>query len=89
MNLDGKYTPLNLNCLGSLIQDEGLRINPKAASYMGSSTGISNYTIASGSVVYDTVLHPLSTATRLAWEKLQTSDGQRGDDRLKLIAKPS
>ena len=74
MNLNGKYTPLNLNCLGSLIQNEGLKINPTAATYMGSSTGISNYTVSAGSVVYDTVLRPLSTATRLAWEKLQASE---------------
>ena len=74
MNLNGKYTPLNLNCLGSLIQDEGLRINPTAAEYMGSSTSISNYTIASGSVVYDTVLRTLSSAMQLAWGKVVSSN---------------
>jgi hypothetical protein len=74
MNSDGKYTPLNLNCLGSLIQNTGLRINPKAAAFMGASTSISNYTITDGSLVNDTVLHPLSNATTIAWAKVVSSD---------------
>lgn len=47
MSLTGNYTPLNLNTLGSLIQNQGFRINPIAASYMGSSTGVSNFTMGS------------------------------------------
>ena len=74
MNLNGKYTPLNLNCLGSLIQNSGLRINPTAAAFMGSSTSISTYVTTEGALVYDTLLHPLSNAMTIAWAKVQTED---------------
>jgi hypothetical protein len=67
MNLNGKHTPLNLNCLGSLIQNSGLTINPTAAEYMGSSTGLSNYT--KGSVVSQTVLGSITDVIRLAYPK--------------------
>jgi len=73
MNSNGKYTPLNLNCLGELLQGHGLQINSKTAGFIGTSTGLSNYTITAGAVAYDTVLRPLNTATRLAWTKLQSS----------------
>ena len=71
MNLNGKHTPLNLNCLGSLIQNSGLRINPTAATYMGSSTGLSNYT--KGSVVSQTVLGTITDVIRLAYPKFVAS----------------
>jgi len=73
MNLNGKHTPLNLNCLGELLQNRGLQINEKARIYSGVSIDISSYIIGEGSVVQDTVLLNLSNSIRLAWTKYQAN----------------
>ena len=44
MNLSGKHTPLNLNCLGELVQNRGLHVNSKISSNIGTSTSVSNFT---------------------------------------------
>ena len=43
MNLEGKHTPLNLNCLGELLQNRGLKINDVISTNIGTSTGVSNF----------------------------------------------
>jgi hypothetical protein len=73
MNLEGKHTPLNLNCLGELLQNRGLQINEKARMYSGVSIDISSYIIGEGSVVQDTVLLKLSNSIRLGWTKYQAN----------------
>jgi len=62
MSLTGKYTPLGLNSLGSLVQNQGLCINPEAVRHMGSSTSLSNYTL--GITTQDTVLRMLVWSIR-------------------------
>jgi len=66
MSQSGKYTPLTINALGSLIQDTGLTTNPNAVSFMGTSTGLSNYT--PGTITNDTVLYRLSSSIKLAYD---------------------
>lgn len=58
-------TPLKINTLGSLLQNQGFYINPTAVNYMGSSTGNSNYT--PGVVVTSTNLVTLVNAINLAY----------------------
>lgn len=60
-------TPLNLNCLSGLLQNTGLRINPDAVSYMGTSTSVSNYT--PGSTVGSTCLLAITQAITAAYAK--------------------
>jgi len=62
MSLTGKYSPLNLNSLGSFVQNEGLCINPDAVLHMGTSTGLSNYTL--GTTTLNTVLRMLVNSIR-------------------------
>lgn len=47
MSLTSKQSPLGINVLGSLIQNQGLNINTVATGYMGTSTNLSNYTYGS------------------------------------------
>lgn len=54
----GKQSPLGVNVLGSLLNNQGFRINPIAQSYMGSSKTNDSYTF--GSIVQDTVLRLLT-----------------------------
>ena len=67
MSVLGQYTALNLNSLGSLLQNIGLTINTKTAGYMGSSNNLGNYT--PGTTVNDTVLNPLYQAIRDAYSR--------------------
>jgi hypothetical protein len=62
MSLTGKYSPLNLNCLGSFVQNQGLRINADAQSHMGTSNSLSNYVM--GSTTQNTVLRMLVLSIR-------------------------
>lgn len=68
MSSSGKYTPLNLNSLGSLLQNTGLTINKTTATYMGVSNNLSSYT--PGTTVNDTVINPLYQAIRDAFTHL-------------------
>lgn len=54
MSLAGKYTPLNLNSIGSFIHDEGLALNAKSIEYIGTVDSLDVYT--PGSLVKDTIL---------------------------------
>ena len=62
MSLTGKYSPLNLNSLGSFVQNQGLRINAVAQSHMGTSNSLSNYVM--GSTTQGTVLRMLVLSIR-------------------------
>lgn len=66
MSYNGKLTPLNVNAMSSLLQDNGLNINPASASFMGTSTGVSNYT--PGTVASTTVLAKIASCIRLAYQ---------------------
>ena len=65
MSNSGKQSPLGVNTLGSLLQNTGFRINSVAASYMGSSTSVSNYTF--GTLCSSTCLNVLTTSIRRAF----------------------
>ena len=56
----GKQSPLGINVVGSYLQNQGLTINPVAASYMGASKTNSDYTF--GSLVSSTALSMLTYA---------------------------
>jgi hypothetical protein len=62
MSLTGKYTPLNLNSLGSLVQNIGLRINAEAQQHMGISSSLSTHTM--GSTSLNTVIRMLVHSIR-------------------------
>jgi hypothetical protein len=62
MSLTGKYSPLNLNSLGSFVQNQGLRINADAQSHMGTSNSLSNHVL--GSTTQNTVLRMLVWSIR-------------------------
>lgn len=67
--INGKYSPLNLNCLGQLLQNTGLRINSTQQGYMGVSTSSSTYTTR-GTIYTSTVLDKLADVTSLAYSKI-------------------
>ena len=56
----GKQSPLGINVVGSYLLNQGLTINPVAASYMGSSKTNSDYTF--GRLVSGTALRMLTYA---------------------------
>ena len=56
----GKQSPLGINVIGSYLLNQGLTINPVAASYMGSSKTNSSYT--PGKLVTETCLRALTWA---------------------------
>lgn len=70
MSLSGKYSPMNLNAMGALLQSSGFTINQTAAGFMGSSTAVSNYT--KGTIVSQTVLNQLVDSIRLAYPLIST-----------------
>lgn len=65
MSNSGKQSPLGVNVLSSVLQNKGLTINTIAATLMGASTGVSDYT--SGTLVSQTCLNKLTSAIRLAY----------------------
>lgn len=65
-------TPLKINVLGSFLQNQGLRINPTAVNYMGTSTSDASYT--PGVVVSTTVLSTITQCFNLAYDLLIASD---------------
>ena len=65
MSLTGKQSPLGVNALSGLIQNQGININVPTAGYMGAATAVSNYTY--GSIVGTTSLKPLTDAIRQGW----------------------
>lgn len=74
MSQQGKLSPLGINVLTSLLSSQGLAINTTAAQYMGSSTGVSQYT--KGSTISSTVLDKLVSAVRLAYTQIGTTVSQ-------------
>jgi hypothetical protein len=62
------FSPLNINSIGQLLQNQGLQINPIAQSYMGiSETSHSNYT--RGTTVGGTVLNDLAESIHVAYSR--------------------
>ena len=59
------YTPMNLNCIGSFLNNQGLSVNPEAASYMGY---YNNGTYTAGSVTGGTFLELTSQIFNLAFD---------------------
>lgn len=58
-------TPLNANVVSSLLQNQGLNINPVAVGYMG--TSVNNTTYTPGTTVTSTCLYNLTRAINLAY----------------------
>lgn len=73
--INGLYTPLNLNCLGDLLQNQGLGINSNQLALIGTSTSNTTYTTR-GSIYTDTlILNKLADVTSLAYTKIGGSPG--------------
>ena len=60
MSDTGKQSPLGVNSLNALLNVQGLQINPKFVSWMGTSHNFPNYTF--GRVVQETVLRVITHA---------------------------
>jgi hypothetical protein len=67
----GKQSPLGINVLGSYLINQGLTINPVAASYMGASKTNSTYSF--GRLVSETSLRMLTWAINDAYLRGQVS----------------
>lgn len=65
----GKQSPLGINVIGSYLQNQGLTINPVAASYMGASKTNSSYTF--GKLVSETSLRMLTWAINEGYSRGQ------------------
>jgi len=61
----GKQDPLGVNVLGSILNDQGLTINPIVTNYVGTSTN--NYTYSPGKIITDTALNFLVYAINDAY----------------------
>lgn len=61
----GKQSPLGINVIGSYLSNQGLTINPVAASYMGASKTNADYT--PGKLITDTCLRMLTWAINDAY----------------------
>ena len=61
----GKQDPLGVNVLGSVLNEQGLTINPIVTEYVGTSTD--NYTYTPGKIVNDTALKLLAYAINQAY----------------------
>ncbi len=72
MSVAGNYTPLNINLIASYLQNQGLRINPTAQTYMGVSNDSATYS-THGTIYTDTLLELLSNVTELAYAKVVAS----------------
>ena len=60
MSDTGKQSPLGVNSLNALLNVQGLQINPKFASWVGSSQSFGSYSF--GRVCQDTVLRVITHA---------------------------
>lgn len=70
----GKQSPLGINVLGSVLQNQGFYINPTAQSYMGvNKSTMGDYT--PGKLVNDTCLKWLTYAINDAFKRGETSGG--------------
>jgi hypothetical protein len=86
----GKQSPLGINVIGSYLLNQGLTINPVAASYMGTSKTNSDYTF--GSLVSGTSLRMLTWAINDAYNRgvvLKTPAGSSVYDNLISIGSSS
>jgi hypothetical protein len=61
----GKQDPLGINVLGSVLNEQGLTINPIVTDYVGTSTD--NYSYTPGKIVNDTALKLLSYSINHAY----------------------
>jgi len=71
----GKQSPLGVNALSTLLQDEGLNINPVSESYMGRSKYYANY--EPGKLVNQTVLRLLTYAINDAYTNGTFNSGSK------------
>lgn len=67
--INGQYTPLNLNCIGELLQNRGLRFNPTQVDLIGTSSSLATYS-PRGRVYSETLLGTLANVTSLAYSKI-------------------
>lgn len=73
MSNSGKQSPLGVNVLGSLLNNEGLSINPVVIDLVGTSTDNNTYT--AGTLITETCLNLLTNAINEAYLIGQPSGG--------------
>lgn len=69
--MKGDYSPLNLNALGALLQNEGLQVPTKIFDTVGRYDNVNDIT-THGSLVNSSVLLKLSDSIQLAYKKIGT-----------------
>lgn len=67
--MKGDYSPLNLNCLGALIQDQGLAVPTKVYQEVGTYNKITDR-VNHGNIVTGSFLLKLAESIRIAYEKI-------------------
>jgi hypothetical protein len=70
MSDTGKQSPLGVNSVNALLNVQGLQINPKFASWAGSSQSFADYSF--GRVCQDTVLRVITHAINEAIRDILT-----------------
>lgn len=73
----GKQSPLGVNALSTLLQDEGLNINPVTSSYVGSSRSYDEY--FPGKLVTQTVLRMLTYAIHYGYYNGEFNNAPNGE----------
>ena len=67
-----KQSPLGVNTLSGLLQDQGISINTITADYVGSSNSVGNYIY--GNIISSTVLNNVTNAIRQGWVRYNAGD---------------
>jgi hypothetical protein len=73
MSDSGKQSPLGVNVMSGLLQGKGFWVNQPTSTYVGSSTGVSNYTY--GSIISTTILNNATNAIRQGWVRYNGGAG--------------
>jgi hypothetical protein len=72
MSDSGKQSPLGVNVMSGLLQGKGFWVNQPTSTYVGSSTGVSNYTY--GSIISTTILNNATNAIRQGWVRYNAGE---------------
>jgi hypothetical protein len=72
MSDSGKQSPLGVNVMSGILQGKGFWVNQPTSTYVGSSTGVSNYTY--GSIISTTILNNATNAIRQGWVRYNAGE---------------
>mgnify|MGYP000219968196 CR=1 FL=1 len=72
MSDSSKQSPMGVNTLSGLLQNQGICINTITATYVGSSNSVGNYIY--GNLISSTVLNNVTNAIRQGWVRYNAGD---------------